>query len=508
MKTTYIYIQTLICSLVIFLASGCAEEFRMPETEINAGGRLLSIQATAQGFTDTDSRTSDEDNATQFTEGDAIGVFAVNAEGKIVASCCNVKCTYSEADGIWNGRVYYFENTEYFAYYPYDGSLTTAQSVDDIMSAFTGRLEKETDQSTHELYTQYDLMTAENTAPNDNMELTFQFTHRMSMVEIELPNLEYKESESAAPYYITPIADPVFSINDVPVKPLMVSPGVYRCIVPPSESTLVYAEFETDAESLDYGQADLAFNAGKYKRLKITSDKTSIVHTLAIGDYFLKSGALVSKEAALTDRQKEDCIGVVFYVGNPAVTDLTLKTDHPDCTHGLVVALDEMENIKWCAETNVTVNDWLRDNTSYLSINTVGDDANTNNIVGYNNTMALDYYNLHGLAEDADIVVAANETMAYRRNNPMKCNASGWYLPSIKELSLMFNADGSIWAGGTQLRDELNIYINAAGGTELTDSYWSSTEAGTGSAHLMVNTGKPQGTRVFNNHKVRPVLAF
>ena len=105
--------------------------------------------------------------------------------------------------------------------------------------------------------------------------------------------------------------------------------------------------------------------------------------------------------------------------------------------------------------------------------------------------MAIDHYNNNGLAESADVAVAVEKTMEYRSSNSLECDASGWYLPSIKELCLLYKGNTNIWTAANNVAEEINASIEKVGGaTVLTGDYWSSTEAGTGSAHRIEASGK------------------
>ena len=501
------------------LAAGCAEKMETPAEEPQ--GRLLEISASYCDFSDTDapvSKAVENGAETEFTDGDAIGVFAVGADGAVMEDCKNVKCVYDEASSTWSGKVYEYADAEYFAYYPYSETMTDAGSAEDVIAAFTAALSSVSDQSTHALYA-CDLMIAQNAEPNiENSMLTLRFSHAMSMIEITLPQIEYRTSGDAEPYYSLPSVSSSLTIRGAEVSPFVVEPGVYRYIVAPGSAS-VSGEYKALGKNYRYGTST-DVSAGKYKRIKVTSNVTSVIHTLSVGDFFMSTGELVSKDATLTDAQQADCIGVVFYAGNPSTVDVTLKNDYPNCTHGLVVALDEITRVRWSGNETVEVNAWLKTNApAFISINK---NDHEKDIAGYNNTMAIDYYNNNGATSDADKVDAVVEIMEYRAANPVACGASGWYLPSTKELSLMFNAQGSLWTGGTNIRDEINKNIVKANGTQLTQDYWTSNEVNAVSAYRLSHEGKPVGStkswninndgrdpdHLGNSMLIRPVMAF
>ena len=104
---------------------------------------------------------------------------------------------------------------------------------------------------------------------------------------------------------------------------------------------------------------------------------------------------------------------------------------------------------------------------------------------------------------------AVANVLEYRAANPVDCGASGWYLPSVKELALLFMGDGSIWAAQDDVAQEINKSLEkVSGATLLTGDYWSNTETAAGSVHRIEASGKITSTRTFNTYKVRPVMAF
>ena len=508
---------------VLALFAGCSEKLDYPAGEPEADAKLLDIEAAVCGFSDAAapaSKAIEEGVMTKFTDGDAIGVFAVDSDG-VIEECRNVKCVYDEASDQWSGKVYYYgASASYFAYYPYSEEMSTVSSVEELVSVFTESMTDAADQSTYALYSACDLMTSEGTVSAGESRLTLDFSHAMSMVEISLPQVNYRTSESEEPYYSVPVKFSSLTVGGTSVTPYMIEPGVYRYILAPGESVAVSGEYEALGKIYGYQSSAKAYAAGKYRRLNVNSSAADVIHTLSVGDFFLSSGELVPGDDVLTPEQQASCIGIVFWKGNPTTVDVTLKNDYPNCTHGLVVALDEIERVRWCGNNTVEVNAWLKTNApDFISINK---NDHEKDIAGYNNTMAIDFYNNNGTASDADKVDAVVEIMEYRAANPVASGASGWYLPSTKELSLMFNAQGSLWTGGTNIRDEINVNIAKVGGTELTQDYWTSNEVDANSAYRLSYEGKPKGSTKFWNVNndgsdsahlgkpmlVRPVMAF
>lgn len=236
---------------------------------------------------------------------------------------------------------------------------------------------------------------------------------------------------------------------------------------------------------------------------------------LKIGDYYYNDGTIsdggyrkypnctttiLNIEPVLTNPvtgEERTCIGIVYWVGDPTNPlrgrtdqnlqgDKTLAKDHPACTHGLVVSLDE-ETCTWQA-SNTSVQDWLNSNHSneFLSVKS-GVDASDplNNIQGYNNTKVIEAFNA---ANSGNEVYVVQKVLDYRIKVPAPEASSDWYVPSEKELTLLCGKDvDDIYAknsGGTANRDLINRKLGLISATTLSSSfgYWSSTERSNGNA--------------------------
>ena len=245
---------------------------------------------------------------------------------------------------------------------------------------------------------------------------------------------------------------------------------------------------------------------------------------LAVGDFYYSDG---SWSQALDPTRTP--IGVVFYVGDITATDPALKADHPYCTHGLVVALDEKIETGWqpnYQEFNDTVGRWVELNTDYETI-TSGFELsdNLNRPMGYNNTKAIEAFNL--AEENASWKVEAVEYVVdYRTKVPAPETSSDWYLGSSKEMSLLVSGpyDQNIW----EIRDQgitvenkkqINKKLEQIEGAwqigvqiPVMMFYWSSTEFDWEFAGLMMpmNGQMPKGFKSDNAafYTARAILAF
>ena len=211
------------------------------------------------------------------------------------------------------------------------------------------------------------------------------------------------------------------------------------------------------------------------------------------------------------DGKVRSVIGIVFWVGDPTdITpanaaasigdktqlqgDATLQAFHPDCTHGLVVALQDARSETTWQNPAASVQNWLNTSSnnnymtnsgisgSYLPVQSgsTNSDAPANNIQGYNNTKAIEAFNV-APANSSNKVTPVEMVVDYRKKVSVPEECSGWYLPSVKELTLLCGTDVSdIYnngSGGTDNRDLMKAQLSKVSGTSLQSGYyWSSTD--------------------------------
>lgn len=201
-----------------------------------------------------------------------------------------------------------------------------------------------------------------------------------------------------------------------------------------------------------------------------------------VGNFYYSDGTW----SAEVDNTKS-IIGIVFWTGDPTVTDPALKKDHPDCVHGLVVSIDQEQNpVPWQENYEAygkCVFEWVEANaTEFESPKSNTDlDAPLQKIKGYNNTKAIEAFN--AAEENAQWPVeAVAKVVEYRSMVPAPRNSSDWFLPSAKELSLL--CAGEI-EGDIRLQDPIctmlniiNPILESIDGAPISKhSFWTSTEA-------------------------------
>jgi hypothetical protein len=270
-------------------------------------------------------------------------------------------------------------------------------------------------------------------------------------------------------------------------------------------------------------------------------------------DYAMSDGSFVSSTSTLTQRQKGNCIGVVFYTvkegGSVLTDDKVLQRDYPDCTHGLIASLKFLTDsegnnkILWQGEdTDYRDNRQVEDiwanfqkeheiygNEPYISIQTILKklfDGNTLNmerylaspivkILGYNNTEVLKAYNETNPTYPVNPINALLK--AYKDGTLQDCNRfSSWFIPSLNELEIL----GCGWEGDTTpvnfvALNEAFKQLDSTSYDELEMGdyglYWSSSECedylayeGVFLENIVITGDQPKQ----NGQLVRPICAF
>lgn len=130
---------------------------------------------------------------TQFEEGDAIGLYVVNTNGKLEE--VNLKLTLG-ADGQWKteaGKKFLkLHNYTYYAYYPYDAAIGKDEVLnhwgnldfDVLFNAFYKR--NKADQSTKDALLAQDLQFAQGVVSADASTLKFDMKHKVGLVVLNL----------------------------------------------------------------------------------------------------------------------------------------------------------------------------------------------------------------------------------------------------------------------------------------------------------------------------------
>lgn len=260
----------------------------------------------------------------------------------------------------------------------------------------------------------------------------------------------------------------------------------------------------------------------------------------AVGDYITTGGKLIDGDAAsrLTDEIKAQIVAVVFWTPAETLTDgrqtpasltddLIMSAEHPDCTHGLAVALkdatyDGSERMGWqnsfesVATTFQSGENFSHDSKgNFKSIASgSGEYDPMNYILGYQNTVVLRAYNTYCQNNDkSDYIVRPVAAIDdFDDTNPAPDNSTGWFLPSPKELHILYykDVDNIYNNSGVETYNIVNSSLTAAGGDRLYGNwYWSSGEYSYGYAWgVALYSGYVSDNNKSHNRYVRLAFAF
>ncbi|WP_294553484.1 fimbrillin family protein [uncultured Bacteroides sp.] len=495
----YNYISALLIAGIASFSS-CSQEENLNGVNGIDSSNSIKISVSDGGFFDTTPGTRATENGytTEFADGDAIGIFGVDASG-VVADINNRK--YTMKNGNWEvegNPVEYkgeeFKRMTFYAYYPYSVNVKfDATHAEDPFAEYVKEWTLNNNQGGKE-YTKYDLMTSSSAAVVDNRfkgEIKFEMQHRMALVVLKMPKLVYDfvNTDVTLDDYELPIANASFTLNGTEATPFYEEgTETYRFLVKPDVEFSIDGTY-TGVKEMTY-TATATLNKGIAKVYTI-NDTNKKEYTLAIGDYYCADGSIVSKEA---ETVPENVIGIVCYVGNPqpsithpgnnTETNDALRRDYPDCKHGLILALNNTSETagkfsSW-RDTNTAYCDWLSKDEEwadkFVDCNTANSSTLWENkypaFMGYNNTMLLtmcyEGKGSQGMCDDA-----YNQIINYRNTVIVPANTTPWYLPSIscldqvaKNLSAVNSSLGKV-TSATQMQSVDN---NASSGF-----YWSST---------------------------------
>ena len=447
MKIQNIY-HLLQAALLLLLAASCTQE-EFPAAQDKA--RQLTISVTDGGYNTSAvdgkiTRAVENGYTTEFTEGDACGLFMVRglySDKKMIYS--NVKLT-AERDAA-TGKLTWkpeagttleggLSDEEYYLYYPYKADLddTVISKLLEyaIMNPqlpffypLVNRWPVEVDQSSYADYTASDLMTASctPTLENGKLRLDFVMKHEFALVVIEMPKTVYKFIDANVPDY-TVGAEATFTGT---AKPLRMADGTYRYLVHSSMPTI---EGCYDGGNREFTITTSASHpvVGEYKRYKVDGAAETIKNVTyaesgiaRIGDFYCTknngtTGYLIPKEADETTVQAAKVVGIVFQTDKSRIgAKEKEKLGGEGNVHGLVMAV---KNI-------ATRQAWglFGMDEGLTTCRTKAD--NYNDISGYGNCE-----HIRTNRGNFDSYPAFKAAYDYNTTCPVPATTTGWYLPA------------------------------------------------------------------------------
>ena len=551
--------------LAAAFVAGCSQNDELDVTPVENEGQL-TIHATASDFvsSDADTRIINEGADTQFEAGDKIGIFAIRStDNKLLVQ--NMPLEYAGAD--WTGndnKVYYYKNTSYVAYSPYDENLSIASAdnqaslQEQIKEHFTQKLEAAgNDQSI--AYPSLDLMLA-SAEPTDignanAKSLSFDFKHQLALMEIEVPVKAYLDTDKNFIYAEPFTKDFTLNSNSLTMYPLSIKTegvagedakaySLFRFLVKPEMVYTLGGELKYGAP-IQLEEKTVNLETGKYMKYTINAEGAESSYTeraIAVGDYYYADGSICPGTNDGDNIIKENCIGIIFATDNVSVSNG--MDGSKKYTNGKVLALENYHTDEMIPTSNTST-------SSYYVIwgaHTVENDDVIAKAEGYDVFSGK----LDGYAKTMDFassVEAVQNVLKFGKESNTKyvapISSTGWYMPSIGELIEVFNAFAVSNEGGeyslsatdflTESANQLSKAATlknmqdklvAAGGELLeefaaenkTDRWWSTTEVGdteNPNKQTWVIELKTNGQvkvlgrdKAGANASIRPILAF
>lgn len=445
--------------------------------------------------------------------------------------------------------------THYYAYYPWQqdkdmggktviapSSATESQTgtpwtTREFFDPLIGGWGPASDQSTYAAYTASDLMVSRGTVAKrtdgaDGSELRFEMEHQMALAVIRVPSTEYtytetvsgSETEKSYRLYTGMSTVGWWQENSHTAR-LLVNPQHGAKLLNGYYYTAELKECRFSVTTV--GRHD--GTPGTYCLYTIDGGAAAVrERPLAAGDFYMRDGSILPREAAdggdLPADVQADCLGVVFWVGEKkGETDISyhwtyensrgdrlLMHDHPECTHGIVVALKDATDGKtaWSSTDTGSTYTWLK---SYAA---TGQEAEKElmlgsfGFLGYNMSRRLQWYRNYG----GQSTEAYDAIEAFAKATPTPAGCSGWYFPGDDEMTVM--ARGTLnYSEDHGMSTILNTQFDKAGGSSFkTDNYyWSSTDSsntpGKGYCIKFSDNGRSLENKQ-NTYYVRAVLAF
>lgn len=511
MKHTLLSIRSAALALLLLLFAACNSDLH--ELPVQDNSVPAAIRVHMDGFSDeleVSTRAFDDGARTFFQDGDCVGIIALNN-----GSATQQTVTYDAATRSWTaGSGDTYDNTgttTYVPYFPYkeDLSLSNITNATTALAAIKTHIQPKSDQRAAADYRASDLLTGSCTYSGSI--LTISLSHAYSLLWLQA-GTEYSTPDDYV--YRTPVTSTVVNCNETLLYPNSSVDGcrlVMDAGTPPSSGiTMRWFYTLTDGKTYQITAGSLP-DAGKYHLYRNVTDGG--MRPLQVGDYYYSDGCIVPNDTETPP--SEGCIGIVCWVGrNTFNEDPLLKADHPGCTHGLVVSLQDASSMHWSDSYEMITTVWInKEGNPYKDVvNLRAEDKRC----GYSNTLALKDYNAGKYSSNVNSnngyrVLPIDAIEQYAVENPAPANSSGWYFPSVMELKYVCWGQGN--GQSTSGRNNLNNYMNKVGGIIFGDgSYWSSTEDSSDSYYartVYFDSGSVDSYYKNNRAgRVRPLLAF
>ena len=528
---------SLACALILMLAACTSDALdELPPAGTDPDARPLTITVSDGGMYATgQTRAQERGYSTVFTECDCIGLYVVKDGTLEVKNLC-----LTLQGGKWTlpagaSQLLYSPDKSYHAYYPYqkdnymNGKVSPGD--EDFFKYVVDEWSVNPDQSTYAQYTASDLMTARGVYSNHT--LSFAMEHRMSLFILQVPATKYtyiekidsREISKSYYRYTAVISENSYWQENPCTARLLVNTKSLALLDPGSYK--YYYDGTQETFNFDYSQLNL--QPGKYTVHQVDDSKvTEVFRSLKAGDYYMQDGSILPGDEDVKpfrDELRKSCLGVVFWVGEiegmhwtrtgDKAGDRLLMRDHPECVHGMVVAMRDAssQEVKWATGKGATegIYEWAESFKDFTS----GEQADWEEIqksdlsFGYCSSRLMALYG----SRNSDTTFPVYDAIAtYATARPAPTGSSGWFLPGKNELATLCFGVPTNFAGDykqlNMLKKTINPQIDKAVGDKLTGAYWSSKEFKEIVWYVNLNIPDYGVKPKTDTYKVRAVLAF
>lgn len=445
MKRLNLYISAFSMLFSLSVLTACDEEENLFGNRDTSAG-MYELSVTSAGFVPAEEQPSEgaETINIPFGNDDAIGLVMVDGE-KIT----HTRYIYKELLSKWSGDlVVKNPSAKIYAYYPYNEALevsslnTEGENAAEFFSQMITDFVPQADQSKEEDFKKSNLMVGTASLDETGKKISINMEPAMALAVVKV-NLSELGTMSLA-------SDPDYTWRAATIESLA---PFYRL----EENTFVsYIVPEQEQASVSIPSGIVTIPSIKRFTYQECSLSLTNVHTLQPGDFFMKDGSLVGKDAILTAEQKANCIGIVFQTDESRIGQAE-KDALGGKAHGLVLAL---KNESGSVEASAGKNRF-----AWGKIPTDG----SKEITAMAQTKMQCYNDMSGLKNCQEIWAKLegqpNNYNAFRYakefSNQVKApvNTTGWFLPSIGQWWDIFRNLGecSFLDSESVKNDKLNI---------------------------------------------------
>ena len=338
MKKTRQY-SLLAIVLAVSLLSSCTQDDDGSRSSASPALEKGIVVSVSDGLYGSQGGTRAIPNGmeTVFEQGDAIGVFAVDAEGKVVRSNVKYVCNGVNwnLDNATTVPVQFDAGNSYYAYFPYqadlselasgiaEGETVAVTTADTFFEELTSNWVVKDNQKTKADYLASDLMVAKG-IPNatvGDFAIDFNMLHQMGLVLLSFGEMT-REVDASITW-----TEPVTKSFKGESQPYDWN-GICRYIVKPNVEKELTASDDTWTKKVKVS------TKGCFREYKING---SMGYTLAVGDIAWSDGSF-SKTMQYDRFYDKRPIGIVAHLGSDDITG-TYTDDEGKLrlTHGIVV---------------------------------------------------------------------------------------------------------------------------------------------------------------------------